>query len=139
MESDLPKGYRGTAERSSKVGVPERGQTAAPRRSRRGEGRCVSCRCIQAKWVSRRSRKQCGCPSVPSHPTEKVGVPGFVQVGVPAFASLVETAKAAGLEPRAYLQYLFETLPTVTTPDGFEALLPHRLTPQLLKIPAPEL
>jgi transposase len=53
--------------------------------------------------------------------------------------TLVETAKANGLEPRAYLHYLFETLPTVTTPDRFEALLPHRLTPELLKIPAPEL
>jgi transposase len=53
--------------------------------------------------------------------------------------TLVETAKAAGLEPRAYLHYLFETLPTVTSPDGFEALLPHRLTPELLKIPAPNL
>ena len=35
-------------------------------------------------------------------------------------STLVETAKANGLEPRAYLHYLFETLPTVTTPDGFE-------------------
>jgi hypothetical protein len=43
--------------------------------------------------------------------------------------TLVETAKANGLEPLASLQYLFETLPTVTRPDGFEALLPHRLTP----------
>ncbi|WP_156824324.1 IS66 family transposase [Thioalkalivibrio sp. ALE20] len=53
--------------------------------------------------------------------------------------TLVETAKAAGLEPRAYLHYLFETLPTATTPDALEALLPHRLTPDDLKIPAPEL
>jgi transposase len=53
--------------------------------------------------------------------------------------TLVETAMAVGLEPRAYLHYLFETLPTVTTPDGIETLLPHRLTPELLKIPAPEL
>jgi transposase len=53
--------------------------------------------------------------------------------------TLVETAKANGLEPRAYLHYLFETLPTVTTPDGIEALLPHRLTPDDLKIPAPTL
>jgi transposase len=53
--------------------------------------------------------------------------------------TLVETAKANGLEPRAYLHYLFETLPTVTTPDRFDALLPHRLTPDHLKIPAPEL
>jgi transposase len=53
--------------------------------------------------------------------------------------TLVETAKAAGLEPRAYLAYLFETLPTVITPEGIEGLLPHRLTPELLKIPAPKL
>ena len=51
--------------------------------------------------------------------------------------TLVETAKAQGLEPRAYLNYLFETLPTVATPGGFDKLLPHRLTPELLKIPAP--
>ena len=51
--------------------------------------------------------------------------------------TLVETAKAAGLEPRAYLHYLFETLPTVTNPEGIQALLPHRLTHELLKIPAP--
>jgi len=49
----------------------------------------------------------------------------------------VETAKAAGLEPRAYLHYLFETLPTVPTPDGIQALLPDRLTPDDLKIPYP--
>jgi transposase len=54
-------------------------------------------------------------------------------------STLVETAKAAGLEPRAYLAYLFETLPTVTTPEGIEALLPHRLTPDDLNIPAPKL
>ncbi|WP_019571031.1 transposase domain-containing protein, partial [Thioalkalivibrio sp. ALE11] len=53
--------------------------------------------------------------------------------------TLVETAKAAGLEPRAYLHYLFETLPTATTPDALEALLPHRLTPDDLKIPTPNL
>jgi hypothetical protein len=37
--------------------------------------------------------------------------------------TLVETAKAAGLEPRACLHYLFEILPAVTAPDGIEALL----------------
>jgi transposase len=40
--------------------------------------------------------------------------------------ALAETAKAAVLEPRAYLRYLFATLPTVTMPDGFRVLLPHR-------------
>jgi transposase len=53
--------------------------------------------------------------------------------------NLGETAKANGLEPRAYLHYLFETLPTVTSPDGIESLVPHRLTPDDLKIPALEL
>ena len=49
--------------------------------------------------------------------------------------TLAETAKAAGLEPRAKLHYLFDTLPTVTAPEGIEALLPHRLTPEFLKLP----
>jgi hypothetical protein len=53
--------------------------------------------------------------------------------------SLVETAKAAGLEPRAYLHYLFATLPKMTTGEDIDVLLPHRLTPELLKIPAPVL
>jgi len=53
--------------------------------------------------------------------------------------TLVETARANALEPRAYLHYLFETLPTATTPDAVEALLPHRLTPDDLKIPTPNL
>ena len=34
---------------------------------------------------------------------------------------------------------LFQTLPTVTTRGDIDALLPHRLTPELLKIPAPVL
>jgi transposase len=38
--------------------------------------------------------------------------------------SLVETAKANGLEPHAYLTTLFEKLPTLTTVEDFEALLP---------------
>jgi hypothetical protein len=53
--------------------------------------------------------------------------------------TLVESAKAGGVEPRAHQQYLFETLPTVTTPDGIETLFPHMPTPELLKIPAPAL
>jgi hypothetical protein len=47
--------------------------------------------------------------------------------------------QAAGLEPRAYLHYLFETLPKMTAQDDIDDLLPHRLTPELLKIPAPVL
>jgi hypothetical protein len=38
--------------------------------------------------------------------------------------SLIETAKANGIEPHAYLTTLFEKLPTLTTVEDFEALLP---------------
>lgn len=38
--------------------------------------------------------------------------------------SLIETAKANGLEPHAYLSALFEKLPTLTTVEDFEAWLP---------------
>jgi len=41
--------------------------------------------------------------------------------------TLIETAKACGLEPRAYLGYLFEKLPTARTPEALRALLPHHL------------
>jgi transposase len=38
--------------------------------------------------------------------------------------SLIETAKANGLEPYAYLRYLFTELPKATTVEAIEALLP---------------
>jgi len=41
--------------------------------------------------------------------------------------SLVETAKANGIEPWAYLTHLFERLPAATQPTDLEALLPHRI------------
>lgn len=41
--------------------------------------------------------------------------------------SLVETAKANGLEPWAYLNHLFEHLPAAKTPEAIAALLPHNL------------
>jgi transposase len=41
--------------------------------------------------------------------------------------SLVETAKANGLEPWAYLERVFEALPTATTQADIEALLPWRV------------
>lgn len=41
-----------------------------------------------------------------------------------AFFSLVETAKANGLEPYAYLCRLFKRLPHAKTVEDFEALLP---------------
>ena len=48
--------------------------------------------------------------------------------------ALLESAKAAGYE-----REVNETLPTVTIRDGIETLLPLGLTPELLKIPAPDL
>jgi transposase len=44
--------------------------------------------------------------------------------------SLVESAKANGLEPRTYLGFLFERLPLANTPEAIAALLPQALTPQ---------
>lgn len=41
--------------------------------------------------------------------------------------SLIETAKANGLEPWAYLNHLFEHLPAAKTPEAIAALLPHNL------------
>ena len=43
--------------------------------------------------------------------------------------SVIETAKANGHEPRAYLHFLFERLPLAKTPAAIEALLPMNLTP----------
>ena len=42
--------------------------------------------------------------------------------------SLIETAKANGLEPYAYLRYLFAALPQAQTVDDIEALLPGNIT-----------
>jgi hypothetical protein len=41
--------------------------------------------------------------------------------------SLIETAKANGIEPWAYLQRVFAELPKATTIDDVEALLPLRV------------
>lgn len=38
--------------------------------------------------------------------------------------SLIETAKANGLEPYAYLRYIFEKLPVASSLEDYEALLP---------------
>ena len=40
--------------------------------------------------------------------------------------SLIETAKANGLSPFEYLQFVFETLPTLSEDDDFDTLLPWR-------------
>ena len=41
--------------------------------------------------------------------------------------SLIETAKANGLEPYAYLRMLFTALPKATTVEEIEALLPGNI------------
>jgi hypothetical protein len=41
--------------------------------------------------------------------------------------SLVETAKANGVEPHAYLTRLFERLPHLMTVEHYEAMLPWNL------------
>jgi len=47
--------------------------------------------------------------------------------------SLVETAKANGLEPYRYLRYLFEKLPLT---EDYKSLLPQNLNPDQLKLNA---
>ena len=42
-------------------------------------------------------------------------------------ASLIETCKANGVEPYAYLKHLFTALPHAQTADDYEALLPWHL------------
>jgi hypothetical protein len=53
------------------------------------------------------------------------------QAGATASAnlySLIETAKANGVEPHAYLARLFAKLPHASTVEHFEALLPWNVT-----------
>nr|WP_177345203.1 transposase domain-containing protein [Pseudomonas sp. CC6-YY-74] len=45
--------------------------------------------------------------------------------------SLVETAKANGQEPHAYLRHILERLPQVNSVEGYEALLPWNYVPAI--------
>ena len=63
-----------------------------------------------------------------------VGRKNWLFAGTPAGAtasaclySLIETAKANGLEPYKYLRYLFEKLPFAITEDDYRKLLPQNL------------
>jgi transposase len=49
--------------------------------------------------------------------------------------SLIETGKANKLEPYAYLRFIFEKLPLVTSLDEYEALLPWNITQEQMNIP----
>lgn len=53
-----------------------------------------------------------------------------------AIYSLIETAKANGLDPYWYLKYLFEHIPEAMTTKDFEALLPHNVDKNKLAGPA---
>jgi len=44
-----------------------------------------------------------------------------------ALYSLIETAKANGIEPYRYLRHIFEQIPIAHEPEDLEALLPHRI------------
>ena len=46
--------------------------------------------------------------------------------------SLVETAKANGLEPYHYLKYLFTHLPSASTPEALRQLLPTQVKAESL-------
>ena len=46
-----------------------------------------------------------------------------------ALYSLIETAKANGIEPAAYLKYILENLPTAMTKDDFRELMPQYIDP----------
>jgi len=48
--------------------------------------------------------------------------------------SLIETVKANGLEPYAYLRYLFTELPKATTVEDVERLLPGNINPDQINI-----
>ena len=48
--------------------------------------------------------------------------------------SLIETAKANGLEPYAYLRHLFTELPKTETVKAIEALLPGNLSKDQIRL-----
>jgi len=48
------------------------------------------------------------------------------------FFTLIETAKANGLEPYAYLRHVFKRLPLAQTEKDFKELLPHNIAPDIL-------
>jgi len=52
-----------------------------------------------------------------------------------AVYSLIETAKACGLEPYRYLKYLFTNLPEAMSVDDFQSLLPYSIEKKVLADP----
>jgi len=52
------------------------------------------------------------------------------------FFSLIETAKANGLEPYGYLRHIFEKLPLVQTEQDLKELLPSKIHPDDIAVTA---
>ena len=52
------------------------------------------------------------------------------------FFSLIETAKANGLEPYAYLRYIFKKLPLAQTEQDLKDLLPYNIDPAIIAVSA---
>jgi transposase len=50
------------------------------------------------------------------------------------FFSLIETAKANGLEPYAYLRHIFKKLPLAQTEQDFKKLLPQNINPDTIAV-----
>jgi transposase len=50
------------------------------------------------------------------------------------FFSLIETAKANGLEPYAYLRYIFKKLPLAQTEQNLKDLLPYNIDPATIAV-----
>ncbi len=50
------------------------------------------------------------------------------------FFTLIETAKANGLEPYAYLRHIFKKLPLAQTSQDIEALLPQNIDPSTIAL-----
>jgi hypothetical protein len=53
------------------------------------------------------------------------------------FFSLIETAKANGLEPYAYLRFIFEKLPPAKSDQDLQDLLPQHIDPSAIAISDP--
>jgi transposase len=54
-----------------------------------------------------------------------------------AIYSLIETAKANGLEPYWCLKHLFENLPEAMSEEDFQALLPQQIDKDQIAVPTP--
>ncbi len=50
------------------------------------------------------------------------------------FFSLIETAKANGLEPYAYLRYIFKKIPLAQTEQDLKDLLPYNIDPAFIAV-----